>query len=107
MLNLSAYLDPFPTMNLESMAAARAVVGTCFGGTPKAVKDGVTGYVVNPYDEAQQASQIGLPGVLKNPDEATQLGNAGRVRLLERFTVEQMTARDEAVYEEARRGSAQ
>jgi glycosyltransferase involved in cell wall biosynthesis len=101
-LNLSAYLDPFPTMNLESMAAARAVVGTCFGGTPEAVEDGVSGYVVNPYDEACVSDRIAR--IFKNPDEATQLGNAGRERLLERFTIEQMAARYEAIYEKARTG---
>jgi phosphatidylinositol alpha-1,6-mannosyltransferase len=46
----SLYLDPFPTVNLEAMASKKPVVGTCFGGTPEAVIDGETGYIVNPND---------------------------------------------------------
>lgn len=45
----SVYLDPFPTVNLEAQSVGTPVVGTCFGGTPEAIKDGETGYIVNPY----------------------------------------------------------
>ncbi|MFZ2522098.1 MAG: glycosyltransferase family 4 protein [Minisyncoccia bacterium] len=47
-LVLSRYLDPFPTINLEAMATSKAVVGTILGGTPEAVLDNKTGYIVDP-----------------------------------------------------------
>lgn len=98
-LNLSMYLDPFPTMNLEAMAASRAVIGTCFGGTPEAVVNGQTGHVVNPYDEAGVAQRI--REVLTDEVQARALGHAGRARLEERFLVEQMAMRYEEIYQEA------
>ncbi|MFN0071087.1 MAG: glycosyltransferase family 4 protein, partial [Chloroflexota bacterium] len=98
-LNLSMYLDPFPTMNLEAMAASRAVVGTCFGGTPEAVEHGRTGYVVNPYDEAAVAER--LRDLSDGPDLASQLGAAGLIRLRERFQISQMVDAYEAIYREA------
>jgi glycosyltransferase involved in cell wall biosynthesis len=64
------------------------------------VDDGVTGYIVNPYDEACVSDRIAL--VLSNPESAAQLGMAGRERLLERFTIEQMAARYESIYDGAR-----
>ncbi|MBV9359033.1 MAG: glycosyltransferase family 4 protein, partial [Chloroflexi bacterium] len=46
----SIWDDPFPTINLEAMAAGRAVVGSRVGGVPEAVLDGVTGRLVPPRD---------------------------------------------------------
>ena len=31
----SIYVDPFPTVNLEAMAAGKPVVATCFGGSSR------------------------------------------------------------------------
>ena len=97
-LNLSMYLDPFPTVNLEAMAVGRPVVGTCYGGTPEAVADGATGYIVNPYDldgVAARALALVEDGELRG-----RLGRAGRQRVEWEFTVEQMAARYEAIYGE-------
>jgi type III pantothenate kinase len=96
-LTLSLYLDPFPTMNLEAMAASRAVLGTCYGGTPEAVEHGVTGYIVNPYDDAATADRIA--GILSDPDLAARLGKAGRERMLECFSVDRMAADYESIYD--------
>lgn len=82
----SVYLDPFPTVNLEAMAAMKPVVGTCFGGTPEAVVDGVTGFVTNPYDTGQMADKIQY--LLDNPDIAKKNGRSrlseGRKRIFSR-----------------------
>jgi len=78
----SLYLDPFPTVNLEAMAAGKPVVGTCFGGTPEAVMNGETGYIVNPYNERELAEKI--IDLLKNPEKAKIFGSRGRERI-ERF----------------------
>ncbi len=95
-LNLSMYLDPFPTVNLEAMALGRPVIGTCFGGTPEAVADGETGYVVNPYDlDAVAARALAL---LDDDGLRSRLGRAGRERVEQDFTVRQMAARYEAIY---------
>jgi glycosyltransferase involved in cell wall biosynthesis len=99
-LTLSMYLDPFPTMNLEAMAASRGVVGTCFGGTPEAVMDGETGYIVNPYDGACVSERI--RELVTDADRAASLGKSGRKRLLDCFTAKRMADDYERVYTEAR-----
>lgn len=82
----SLYLDPFPTVNLEAMAAGRPVVGTCFGGTPEVVLDNETGYIVNPYNEKELAAKI--IDLLKNPEKAAAFGKAGRERVKKFFSLE-------------------
>jgi glycosyltransferase involved in cell wall biosynthesis len=95
-LNLSMYLDPFPTVNLEAMALGVPVVGTCYGGTPEAVIDGETGVIVNPYDlEAVASHSLSLLG---DADRWARLARAGRERVARLFPVERMAARYEEIY---------
>ncbi|MEK7578836.1 MAG: glycosyltransferase family 4 protein [Patescibacteria group bacterium] len=81
----SLYLDPFPTVNLEAMASAKPVVGTCFGGTPEIVINNETGYIANPYNEKELADKI--IDLLKNPEKATRFGNNGRERVKNFFSL--------------------
>jgi glycosyltransferase involved in cell wall biosynthesis len=82
----SVYPDPFNLMNLRAMAHRRPVVGTCFGGTPEIVADGVTGYLADPWDADAFGNR--LADVLCDPERARQMGEAGRKRLEERFTLD-------------------
>ncbi|MDP8922914.1 MAG: glycosyltransferase family 4 protein, partial [Chloroflexota bacterium] len=95
-LNLSTYLDPFPTVNLEAMALGVPVVGTRLGGTPEAVKDGETGLLVNPYEVGAVAERILT--LLTDRQLRERLGENGRRRVREEFPVERMAARYEAIY---------
>ena len=78
--NLSLAFDSFPTVNLEVGAAGRPIIGTCFGGTPEVVLDGVTGRLVNPY-RTDQVVQL-MVGLLASAEHRTQMGRraAERVR---------------------------
>jgi len=82
----SLYLDPFPTVNLEAMASAKPVIGTCFGGTPEVVVNNETGYIVNPYNEKELANKI--VDLLKNPGKASRFGTNGRERVKKFFSLE-------------------
>jgi len=82
----SIYLDPFNLLNIEAGAAKKPVVGTCFGGTPEIVQDGITGYIVNPLDIKTMAAKI--IDLLKNPQKAKQFGEAGYKRVKEKFSLE-------------------
>lgn len=96
-LSLSIYLDAFPKVNLEAMAAKKPVIGTCFGGTPEAVVDGVTGYIVNPLNVKMLADRI--IDLLKNPEKARQFGEAGYQRVKEKFNLEDKAKETLAIYE--------
>ncbi|MCC7369817.1 MAG: glycosyltransferase family 4 protein [Chloroflexi bacterium] len=95
-LNLSTYLDPFPTVNLESMALGVPVVATRLGGTPEAILDGETGLLVNPFD-IERVADAALR-LLCDDALRSRLGAGGRARVREHYTVEQMAARYEAIY---------
>ncbi len=82
----SLYLDPFPTVNLEALAAGRSVVGTCFGGTKEAVLNNETGYIVNPYNEKELAGKI--IDLLKNKERAAAFGKTGQERIEKFFSIE-------------------
>lgn len=90
---------------LESMAAGVPVVATTVGGNPEAVEDGVTGLLVPPRDSAGLARSIGL--LLQNRELAARFGQAGRQRVVERFSRDRMVRETERLYvallEKARR----
>ena len=95
----SIYLDPFPTVVLEAMAAGKPVVATCFGGAREAVVDGETGFIVNPLDEAEFADR--LSRILQDGGLRRRMGRAGRERIAARFSLERQTARMVEIYERA------
>ncbi len=95
----SIYLDPFPTVNLEAMAAGKALVSTCFGGSPEAVIDGETGYIVNPFDIGQFADR--LLRLLTNEALRCKMGLRGRERLEREFTLGTYLSRMNSIYARA------
>ncbi len=82
----SIYFDPFQMVNIEAMAAHKPVVGTCFGGTPEVVEDGVTGYIVNPHDTSGFAEKISR--LLRDRDLAYTMGEKGYKRLQRYFSLD-------------------
>lgn len=93
----SLCFDSFPTMNLEAMACKKPVVGTCFGGTPEVVQDGVTGYIVNPYNVQNFAERI--IDLLSNDKKAEAFGLAGYERVKTEFSLEEKVDEHIAMYE--------
>jgi glycosyltransferase involved in cell wall biosynthesis len=82
----SVYLDPLPTVVLEAMACEKPVVGSCLGGIPEMVEDGVTGYVVDPLDTRVLAAR--LAALLSDEQLAQEFGHAGAARLHAQFSEE-------------------
>ena len=87
---------------MEYMACALPVVCSDGGGNRELVLDGVTGFVVTPGDPRALAERLEF--LREHPDERRRLGIAGRRRLLEHFTVEQMVAGYTSLYEELSAG---
>ncbi len=88
--------DAFPRSNLEAMACEKPVIGTCFGGTPEIIQDGVTGYIVNPFDTELMAERI--IDLLKNHQKAKQFGEAGHERVKKYFSLNAHAAQTIAWY---------
>lgn len=71
---------------IESLLMARPTVATRVGGMPDAVVDGETGVLVEPSDPADLAR--GILSLLRDPERARRLGEAGRAKMLAGFTLE-------------------
>ncbi len=95
---LPSWTEGLPLTVLEAMAHARPVVATPVGGTPEVVVDGETGLLVPPRDPAALAGA--LRRLLEDPDFARRLGEAGRRRVAERFSLDAMTKRILMMYDE-------
>lgn len=93
----SMYLDPFPRMVIEAMASGKPVIGTCYGGAPEIIVDGVTGYIVNPFNVEETAQKT--LDLLKNPKKAEEFGRAGHERAKTNFNLEDKVKEYIVVYE--------
>ena len=78
--------DVFPTVILEAMASAKPVVSTRLAGVPEQIVDGRSGLLVEPGDEAGLAEA--LERLLTEPDRRRQIGQAGRQRVEDEFSIE-------------------
>ena len=87
------------------MAAGKAVVAANVGGVPEAVLDGKTGLLVPAGDPESLAE--GILSLLQHPEKARTLGEAGRQRVLERFSLKEMVGEMEAMYEKILQGGRQ
>jgi len=94
---MSSVTEGLGTALLDAMACSLAIVATRAGGIPEIVQDGVTGVLVDPRDHKAMAREI--VGLLRDESRRTRMGDAGRVRVGELFTVERMVAQTAAAYE--------
>ncbi|HKZ05053.1 MAG TPA: glycosyltransferase [Methylomirabilota bacterium] len=83
---------------LEAMAASRPVVATDVGGNPELVRDGVSGYLVPPRDEAALAAR--LTELLADPGLAKAQGAAGRALVESEHAMARMVTAYEDCYED-------
>lgn len=83
---------------LEAMMARKPVVATKIGGNPELVLDGETGVLVPPRNS--QALARGMLSVLTNRALAHQLGENGRRRAEEQFSLQTMVKAYEALYKD-------
>ncbi len=81
----SICFDSLPRIVLEAMAVGKPVVGTCYGGASEAIVDGVTGYVVNPFDVKIMSEKI--LDLLNNPLKAKNFGKIGKERIMADFNL--------------------
>jgi glycosyltransferase involved in cell wall biosynthesis len=81
---------------LAAMANRLPVVATDVGGIPELVKDGETGRVVVPNCERELAKA--LESLLESPSLRRRMGEAGRRRIEQEFTVERKLDETERAY---------
>lgn len=85
----SVYLDPLPRVNLEAMACKKPVVTTCFGGSGEIVRDGISGYIINPYNTRLFSEKVVY--LLTNPNKSREMGENGYRIAQEKFSIDVQT----------------
>jgi glycosyltransferase involved in cell wall biosynthesis len=93
---LPSLYEGMPLTAIEGAAMARPVVATAVDGTPEVVRDGRTGRLVPPADPPALASA--LRDLLRDPDGAHRMGEAGRDWVLTRFDLDRQVAATAQVY---------
>lgn len=96
---LPSIWDNFPNVCLESMAAARGIVGTPTGGMADMLNSDQVGRIVPPRKPKQIAQAV--LELLENPELRMRLGQAARDRLADVYNPERIGALQEASYERA------
>lgn len=92
-----SHQEGFSNAILEAMAAGLPVVACDVGGNPEAVVEGVTGRLVPPGDPTNLAKA--MAEILADPGKGRSMGEAGRRRATEQFSMDRMIGEVEAMYE--------
>ncbi|MCK4414371.1 MAG: glycosyltransferase family 4 protein [Candidatus Eisenbacteria sp.] len=95
LLVLPSLMETQPLVLTEAMAAGRPVIASAIYGIPEIVADGETGCLVPAGEVAPLAAAI--ERLVDDRSLARRLGEAGRRRYEERFTLRQMAERTYAV----------
>jgi alpha-maltose-1-phosphate synthase len=90
--------EPLGIVNLEAMACGTAVVASRAGGIPEVVADGETGLLVPPGEPEPLAAALNT--LLRDPDRAAAMGQAGRKRAVAEFGWPAIAAQTVALYAE-------
>ncbi|MHB8067758.1 MAG: glycosyltransferase family 4 protein [Desulfobaccales bacterium] len=86
-----------PQAALQALALGKPVVGTTVGGIPEVIRTGETGLLVPPKDATALAAA--LRQLWEQPARRAEMGQRGRELVVQKYSLEQMAAAVEAVYD--------
>lgn len=73
---IASRMDTAPNVITEAHASSVPVIGTCSGGIPEMINDGIDGFLIEVDDEVAMAEKIAL--LNDAPDRACEMGRQGR-----------------------------
>ncbi len=97
LVHASTVGEPFGQVIVQGMACAKPVIATNGGGVPEIVIDGETGLLI-PMDDAPAMAEA-ICSLLADEARAEQMGEQGRRRVIEHFTIQQSVAKLMHIYE--------
>lgn len=104
--------EPFGLVMIESMAAGTPVIAFARGSVPEIIKDGITGFIINPADDDIRGNWIikktGIEGMIEATkrlyslpeEEYKKMRLSCRAHVEKNFTVEKMVDGYEKIYKE-------
>ena len=96
----SIWPEPFGLVGIEAMSYEKPVVAFKVGGIPEWLQDGVTGFLISPFDVREMAERINY--LLEHPEVAQKMGMKGRARVEREFSEEKHMTRLLNIYEAVR-----
>lgn len=96
-VTLASVREGLPNVILEAMAMGVPVAATAVGGIPDVVEPGVTGLLCPPQNP--QALGENIATLLADAQKRLEFGENARKRTVDRFSMEKMVRRHEAVFE--------
>lgn len=100
--NTHGHAEGMSNAIMEYMAARLPVIATNSGGNPELVLDGVTGFLLESFNVDHVVQS--LVELIESPELRKKLGEAGRLRIEENFSLERMAASYLSVYQELVQG---
>ena len=95
-LALTSDHEGLPNVVVEAMAVGRPVVATRAGDTPRLIRDGETGYLIDRGDAG--GVYRALAELLDNRQRRQQMGDKAREEALRRFSIERLGRETLSVY---------
>ncbi len=96
-LVLTSLWEGLPRVVLQAMAASKPIVATRVDGTPEAIAEGESGFLLEPHDVVGFAERIGR--LIEDPILARRMGEHGR-RRLSPFLVPVMLSKLDRLYDD-------
>lgn len=96
MVVMPSIQESFPRVPLEAMAMKVPVIATTVGGLPESIDNGNTGILVPPMDVDSLSNAIKY--LIENPGTRRMMGEAGRKRVEEKFSIENNLRKTEELY---------
>jgi glycosyltransferase involved in cell wall biosynthesis len=84
---LASFAEGIPVSLMEAMAAGVPCVSTMIAGIPELIRNEIDGLLVSPSDEEALAGA--LRRLMDYPEVRQRLSKAGRLRVIERYNLEQ------------------
>ena len=100
---LPSFTEGLSNTLLEAMASGKPIITTPVGGNTELIENGKNGYLVHTRSVKELAERI--LDLLNAPNERTQMGKAGRTKILNQYTWEKIIPRYEKVYKQVLNGS--
>jgi len=91
-------LEAFGIVALEAMSSGRPVVVTDMPGVREVVRDGIEGLLCEPLNAEDLAEKINT--LLGDPGKRSEMGRAGRKKVVEDFGIKKVVDKLEATYKE-------
>ncbi|MFZ2484663.1 MAG: glycosyltransferase family 4 protein [Minisyncoccia bacterium] len=82
----SVCFDALPRVVLEASASGKPVISTPYGGAKEIIENGVTGYIIDPFNTDEMARKI--VDLFKDSEKAKSFGKAGHERIKSHFNLE-------------------